>query len=586
MNSRMYKIFGVVAVTVLAAAAIFLACSDKDKSPVGPDDPYGRDVEIDPQVELDLEAWHAERERMEAEAEAYPNGTPIQLEGCPDGYTCGGLSQSETFVGNGINFLAGPTVKDAIIQNARNLSDDVYFDASNPDGTNKYIGSSAGINHSDNTFTISENVSEAYSNLKVTANIGTGEAVPFFSGKVEAQYGSERNVKSKTMFYNAYFWYVTNSHYLSQDYRNDINQLRTLIRPSVLAAVNGTLSAGNLFASYGTHIIMGYERGGVANISAKYDSDDEMTKQEISSSINVKTKWVEAGGSVASEDKQAKIANETSIKANASGGTGLVVTSLDGIGDALKEWKNTVPGNEGIASITDVVPIWELATNSTRRNALKDQFEANARARNLELNDYYHKGAAPPAMTLTAEKKYVIRNLLADKVIDVDGQSKDNEKYLHLWDRHGANGSKSQQWVVEASAWYPGWFRLRNENSGRYMQSSYGGWYADKDIVKNNTRGFYQGSPSNVEHFFYLFKTTDNTDGTKNLIAKSTGGYTEESTEFPNEQVFVYGPKSDLKNGRRIYSAATTAGARNYPDKMNMMNQNPSGAKWKFEMVP
>ncbi len=389
-----------IVVASLAVVAMFTSCKKDDDN---------NSLNNDPQL--------SEEEKFLAElwdnAEKYADGVPIQAK--PEDDRAALAKGENTFIGYGINLFSGPTIGNAL--KAPLLTQEIYNDVSNQGG-NAYIWSDP-LSSLISTSSISEKFSEAYSGLNISAGLETGKKVPFFSGSVQSEYGSSSEVQSEAKFYKYLYSATTKKQTIDAIYKFP-ELLSDLVKEGCIAAINSTkITPDQLFNALGTHIVLAGFTGGSASITGIYNSNTAATTQDISVALNFQSSWVNGKASTSMTDKQKAIANETSISVVALGGTvsTLANPTIPTIGEKLESWAKTVDNGPTLAAITDVMPIWELATDDARKTELKNYFYSHANQINQELLGYFTKGTPPKKQTTVVDGGvYYIKSWQCQKI--------------------------------------------------------------------------------------------------------------------------------------------------------------------------
>jgi hypothetical protein len=184
-------------------------------------------------------------------------------------------------------------------------------------------------------------LNESYSNLQVGFTVGTGKAVPFFSGDVSASYGTAKQLKSQAKIYNSIFSAQTNKHSLDPDY-GFAAMLPKLVKPDSLTLINDSnIDPYDLFDGYGTHIILSCSIGGSARITGIYDADEEATDSNIEAALNFKSSYVNGEAKTTIEQKAIAAMMSSTIKISASGGdfSLLAGARIENMWDKLEDWQ-------------------------------------------------------------------------------------------------------------------------------------------------------------------------------------------------------------------------------------------------------
>ncbi|MDR2589828.1 MAG: hypothetical protein LBC71_02400 [Oscillospiraceae bacterium] len=350
------------------------------------------------------------------------------------------IELENSFIGYGINVFNGSTYAGATT--CKLFKDIVYKNSSTNDGIS-YINFTT-LNETATTTVISNSLSEAYTKLDIGINLKTGKKVPFFSGSVRTQYGTETSLHSETKFYNSISSILTKKHTLNGDYRN-IEKLRTIISDSVLEEMkNGNNDPIELFNKYGTHIITGCSMGGSASICALYDSETRESNRDISAAVEFKTGYAEGGGTITISDKSKNISDSLRISILATGGTSFSFAGnshFDEIPKAFETWRNSfnTPGLTTLAKLDYYTPIWDLVSDKELSNKIEDAFYEKA-----ENTSNYIFGYFRIPRRIQSGMNCVFLNNRSKLSLD-----NYNGKYVYLY-TESDQYQVSQHWILEA----------------------------------------------------------------------------------------------------------------------------------------
>lgn len=447
-----------ILVASLAVVAMFTSCKMFTK--VGDDKGKDTSSQLSKEDKILAELWD--------NAEQYAGGVPIQAQPADD--RAAALAKNEiTFIGYGINLFNGPTIGDAL--KAPLLAKEIYTDVSNGGG-NSYIWSEP-MTSLVSTSSISEKFNEVYSGLNISAGLGTGKGVPFFSGSVQAEYGSSSKVESEAKFYKYLYSATTKKQTIGAAYKDE-ELLSGLIDTNCIKLINGTKSPEQLFNALGTHIVLEGFTGGSASITGIYNSSTAAGITDISAALKFESYWVNGNAKTTLTDKQQAIAKKTSISVNAMGGTTteLIGATIPTIGEKIEKWAKTVDNGPTLATITGAMPIWELATNTARKNELKNYFYEHADQISQALLGYFTKDAAPETQkTVVDGGVYYIRSKASGWSIVVQGNSKVNQASIAL---SSPNNIDQQKWVAVEYPKGSDRFGFKSYYTGHYINISQG----------------------------------------------------------------------------------------------------------------
>jgi len=508
---KQWRVIAIAA--AMTAAAVFTAivvgggCTDEPKNPVTPGGggEQGRTFEeLVALYEKSIAGWGD-----------YENGVPLETNADGDQVTLG--DGSSTFVGCAINLFKGPTFKEAV--KGPLIAPAVYA------GTHELID--VAKYHDENGYgEVSDNLSDVYSNFDIDAKIGTGDAVPFFSGDVSASYGRKRKLMSQSKFYQ-YFYHIIQSRHTLQahSYATLAQRKRNLIPEALEIIDDPDVSPQSLFDMYGTHMITGCGMGGSTTIFALYESEDKAEDTDIKAALNFKSAYVEGHAETNINDKQKYVQKNTTMTVMKSGGLGSFAgADIEHIAPELKAWAGTVDADPTIGKLYDLVGIWELATKPERADVLKKAFIKRAGEIDNDLRGYFTKGMAPviPDTPVVYDgATYIIQNWFSQRALAF------NEEVV-LTTR--TDTSSKQQWVAVRSWTDTGYFSFKC-NFKRDNKES---------VLTGHLNGHPVDTQRNLGEAEQLFKVVKNSDGSVFLLSKKDEAY-KVGTKNPETTAHVEG---------------------------------------------
>ncbi len=444
--------------------------------------------------------------------------------------------QMKTYVGYGIDVFNGPTFAEAL---KSPLFKDIVYQDTNSAGGNSYIDVTK-VGSLETTAESSEDVRDVYTKLKVAVSVKGLSLVPFFSAGFKLQFGSEKTFKSESMFYNSISSTIDRKHTLKSAYQTN---LKNLIDSATLAAINDVANTPELlFNTLGTHIIISNGTGGALNVSALYNSDEEISDMDLKAAIGARRFFIKGSAGGEYEEKLADVQRSTHISVHATGGNvGIFgALTLENVWDRVDQWTQSIPDNATLSIIYQTVPIWDLATDPARKTQIEDYFYEHANAINNELNSYFTKSAKPREPAIKNGGIYVIRNLVSQKAIDatatVTAQTESKCNYwtlcllqnttttytttypVLLKEKNGAVESaeaKLQQWVAVESWEYEGEGVFSFKNVG----------YNARSLHASNLSNDLTTEPTNRSSPSQLFRVEDNGDLTVYLRSNLNDSY-------------------------------------------------------------
>jgi len=500
MFGRARRVSCAMAVTLATAGVMFWTggCTEKDDPPEDP--PYIEEHQGQPFDELI---------KSVADGENDQEGTEVTLVNVPDDPDFAGdplPTTEKTYVGHGIHALSGPTYVEAL--KVRLFKEDLYTDKSS-NGGSSYIDSD-GIGTDNYESSVSKSLDSVYKSLDIKVSGETGKSVPWFSCKVDAQYGDKQTLESAAMFYKYEYRWEVNKHSFSADYKF-ASDLRPFLKDTVRSRIDGTMpySSSELFGAYGTHIITTASVGGHVTVTGIYNDSKSISALDVKVAVNFKSNYGSGDGSTAFTENQKHAAEHTSITVKSQGGQlGMFAgVSIDALGEKMAAWGATVNiDNAKLGRIFDVIPIWEFASDADRRATLKKDFENLALGQKNLLDTLFGRSGL-----ISNNNKYEIEGFSSpQKYMMVDGNSKETGTYsgsLIIWEPDNAN-TDNRKWETVANPAYPGYFYFKNGNSGFMIHPQNGIVDADRQLEQ------YTANANNAQ----LFRAVDNGDGSVSFL--------------------------------------------------------------------
>ncbi|MDA8233414.1 MAG: S-layer homology domain-containing protein [Clostridia bacterium] len=222
------------------------------------------------------------------------------------------------------------------------------------------------------------NSASSYSQQLAT-RVGASGNYLFFSGSVSTNFSSstltEKNRSYATLIYEAlkYRLYLDNQNlnlmdYMTTSFKNDIDKMDPV----------------KLFETYGTHILKSLHMGGRLEYSASANSTYYKTESslEVDTKAAFNTLFASAGVSVSSSKKEASSSFYSNSERNVKAYPAYGGTDLDP--SAFNEWFNRLQKEPGISDFgkNGLIPIWQLASTTARKNKLENAFKEYAASKN------------------------------------------------------------------------------------------------------------------------------------------------------------------------------------------------------------
>jgi len=514
----------------------------------------------------------------------YTDGVPTTVQETPEeGLVTGsGLPANEnTYVGFGINIFEGPTVNKAV--KLPLLSENFYaLKAADGSGENPKITKQV-LASTEYNVAITDKLQESFQKFNINAGVSTN--TPFFSGGISASYGSQGEVGSASKFYNAICYRALYKHTISGTYLLNSESLKGILDPEFAELLNNpAIPPDLLFDVYGTHIILQSSVGGSASITAVYNSNTVASETEIGAALSFESYW--ASGNVNTEyaERYKSITSSTSLRVNMEGGGVSSLPSQPAVKDMkpmLDSWISNIDKKPVLAYVEKAIPIWLLATDPTRKAALEAEFYKQVEERNVYLEGFFAKKAAPqpiPQPLIVDGQVYRIMNFRSQKYMTVQNESKSEHAIVWLWEL--APNSNAMKWKAMEASDRPGWFYFVNLNSGMIIEHH--DPYGLQHI--GNMQYYYLTQVNRNGRDDQLYKALESGDNKSIFIVNKS--YYESSNYYDNCSLLR--TFSDAhSNGALIYTTYSTYG---YPEKycdltrLNLPSE-PARNRWVLEKV-
>ncbi len=313
---------------------------------------------------------------LERSEQEYFFGSQVLGAKLPDG--------TNTYIGQAINVLdsAGPYPEEAKVQL---FKDEAY--------EGKTLIKLSGVNKAKTFSMVSEKFTEVFKSMDMSTKVETGAAC-FFTGSIEAKFGSSDKLVETAKFYNAVASVETNKHMLSADYAFG-EDMRDIINPTVLKRIDSdSITPEIIFSKYGTHIITESSLGGCIQVTGIYNSSESIKTTDFQVAIDAACAYVSASADVKLTESQKTIIGSTIVRAQSYGGNVAVVAgihNLSEIAQSFKAWADSVRTKEEqvLSKIYAYMPIWELAESPVRQEQLRKAFYRMAGENFNYISNYF-----------------------------------------------------------------------------------------------------------------------------------------------------------------------------------------------------
>jgi len=255
---------------------------------------------------------------------------------------------------------------------------------------------------------------------------------PLFSGKITAEFDSTKNTTTNTHYIRSMGTYpnFTESIEVTPD-------LKDHLAAGFQADINGTMSAEDLFDTYGTHLIVEDVMGARSDFNFTYSSTSTESTTEVKAKADATYKFL-SGSASADEKTAAKtfLAN-SSLTSSLYGGTKIDATTIESLMTNMPKWIESA-NNEANSTImafpnsSSLIPVWTLATDPARQSELKDYYNQEGGNRGSFIKNL--PGYIQSIMVLSAKDESVAKSQLYDgyTLVDKDLNKGAKGNYIYL----------------------------------------------------------------------------------------------------------------------------------------------------------
>lgn len=290
-----------------------------------------------------------------------------------------------TYVGQGINVITatGPNVE--------SLTAPLFIPQVYQGGS--YIHVSP-INLSESASQASDEFTQVFKSQEISASLKTGDGLAFFSGGLSAKYGTGDKLTETAKFYSAVASVETSKHMLSAAFLNG-KDMRRIVFPQVLKQIDDpSIAPQTLFEVYGTHLVTGASLGGCIQVNGLYRSSERITNAQFQAAVDLGCAYISAHAQAEATQEQKRIIASTSIHCKSYGGDVTVAASMhsfEEISKSFKEWAQSIRtlDNQVLSKVYSYFPLWTLAADKARRDAIERAFIALAQANYAAVAKYF-----------------------------------------------------------------------------------------------------------------------------------------------------------------------------------------------------
>lgn len=263
-----------------------------------------------------------------------------------------------------------------------------------------------------------------------------GNYLKFFSGGIKAEY---RGSSDEQMFYS-----FAKSEYQFRTFDLHLAETDSSLREMLSSNFKYDLlnmPAGELFDTYGTHLICEVAMGGRIEINTTYSSTVTEYSNEVEAAINAHVKYMgssvntEISANYSGELENQNISSDTYVKT--LGGPIMNMSTPECVRDNLDVWTNTLDEDlsksalVGIVGPQSLVPIWDLlgAGNQQRKDELEeffaekadDEYESLCSQYKLNMNRYVNVAIEGEGTVSGSDEQYRSGDLVTLSAIPEPG---------------------------------------------------------------------------------------------------------------------------------------------------------------------
>lgn len=236
---------------------------------------------------------------------------------------------------------------------------------------------------------------------KVSANAGLGVQSGAFKSSFNMAFTNESKVSSSKSFATRRYELTLKREYFDLSDITVADLKANYLTPAFRKDINDSrLSAEEVFTKYGTHLFLDIRLGGRMELDFMHEKSSNETEMSLSTSLEA-SYMVVSGKASAEYEKLAKAFYDSSVFhcVLIGGAVSLDISTMEQAQIAYTQWIKsldpkitkdpalTLIGTGSLDNPVSVLPVWMLADNPTRQEALKSGFSTL-----LQINgDYFKK---------------------------------------------------------------------------------------------------------------------------------------------------------------------------------------------------
>ena len=225
---------------------------------------------------------------------------------------------------------------------------------------------------------------------------------PLFTGKITSEFDKSQTNKSNVYFIKSLSGYPKNSEYI-----NVTNDLKDILDETFKGDLNGDMSPEDLFTTYGTHLVVEALMGARCEYNYTYSSTETQTMSQVKLKVDAAYKFISGSGSIDDKKVATEFLSNSSFTSSLSGGKDIDASTLENLVKNMPVWIESLaaqaPTIYGISNINSLIPVWELATDATRKIELQDAFKKQGGSIQAFIDSMSNipepKPTPPPAQT-------------------------------------------------------------------------------------------------------------------------------------------------------------------------------------------
>jgi len=227
-------------------------------------------------------------------------------------------------------------------------------------------------------------------NSNINVDYGGGISGFFFSGNFNAEFEKAENEQNKE---SAFYARLRTSRYIRQIWIKEpsASNLSNYLKESFKTDLQ-KLNPSNFLDRYGTHIFIGYYKGGSLEANYTYTGTEYNSTDKIKEVVEASFAGIKASAGTSKGQNTTEIGKDMSFKYLVYGGKELPSHDWEGLKKGYGEWVKSIDTKADICGIPEnfsdgLMPIWELAEtiDPAKAAALKTEFQKRAKEQGEKL---------------------------------------------------------------------------------------------------------------------------------------------------------------------------------------------------------